>query len=129
VATGATLWQPLYAQTPIVPFQVGSWSPSGQNLWIGAIDDLAIYNLGLDAAVIQRHYQTMLVGATTMSLRISRAGADVTLSWDANAMGWTLEFATSLPAANWSPVPGVANNSVSVSASGTAKFFRLRNGP
>ncbi len=131
VARG-TAWQPLYSQTPAVLLQVGSWSTTGLQMWIGAIDDLAIYNIGLSATTVQNHYQTMLFGTvavTPVSLSVSLANGNVTLSWPANATGWTLESSSQLPAASWSAVAGVVNNQITLPPSGSAKFFRLRNGP
>ena len=54
-----------------------------------------------------------------------------TLSWTANSAGWALESATSVTAVNWdiiTNVPGITgtNFSLSISTSGSQKFFRLR---
>lgn len=54
-----------------------------------------------------------------------------TLSWTTNAVGWTLESATSVIATNWSSVTNVpiitgTNFSLNLGTDGASKFFRLR---
>ena len=53
---------------------------------------------------------------------------DLTISWAANYSGFTLESSPSLGSgADWQPVGGVVNNSVSLTPNATgAAFFRLR---
>jgi uncharacterized repeat protein (TIGR03803 family) len=64
-------------------------------------------------------------------LTIIRSGANVILTWPANAAGFTLQSTTSLLSpAVWitnSPAPVVVNgqNAVTNSVSGTQKFYRL----
>lgn len=55
----------------------------------------------------------------------------VTLSWTTNAVGWTLESAASVTAANWDIItnaPGIAgtNFSLNISPDAAQKFFRLQ---
>ncbi len=57
-------------------------------------------------------------------LTVSRSGADVVLSWPAEANGFVLESSTDFT--DWSPVPGVTGNSASLPATDEARFFRLR---
>jgi hypothetical protein len=99
----------------------------GQERWIGALDEVAFYSDALTANAIQSHYQAF-IGAPAQRpiLSFTRSGTQVTLSWPADAIGFVLESATVLPAASWTPVPGAANNSVTVDAVSGARFFRLR---
>jgi len=57
-------------------------------------------------------------------LTIQRIGLSVQLSWPAIATGYVLEQSDSLTAPNW--VAGPAGNPVSVSASQSARYYRLR---
>jgi hypothetical protein len=60
------------------------------------------------------------------TLTIARAGDQVTLSWPGEAQGFTLESAAFLPTEVWTPVPGVVNNNVTITAEAEAQYFRLR---
>lgn len=60
----------------------------------------------------------------TSTMQIS--GTNVTISWPAAYNGWVLETSTGLSLPNWTPVPGVINNSVTVTANSGSGFFRLR---
>lgn len=55
----------------------------------------------------------------------------VTLSWEQNIPGWTLESSTDLGVGDsWDPVPDVINNSVTLPTTGVPKnFFRLKMSP
>jgi len=59
------------------------------------------------------------------SLSLARAGNNVTISWPADQLGYTLEVTASLANPSWATVSGVNANSVTVPASGT-QFYRLR---
>lgn len=69
--------------------------------------------------------------APTPTLICTQSGGNVTLSWEQNIPGWILESSTDLGSSDlWDPVPGVVNNSVTLSTSGVPKnFFRLRKDP
>jgi hypothetical protein len=58
-------------------------------------------------------------------LSIGIAGNQINLSWPAEAGEFVLESASTLVDAQWSPVPGVNNNSVNVEITDGAQFFRL----
>ena len=70
-------------------------------------------------------YSIPAVAPQLPALSIARTGTQVTLSWDTAASGYTLESTTDLVGGTWTPVAGVANNSVQVDPSGNA-FYRLR---
>jgi len=61
------------------------------------------------------------------TLNIAQAGGKVVLSWSQDLTGWNLEAASSFPAASWTPVGGVVNNSVSLVPGGGQQFYRLRH--
>ena len=61
------------------------------------------------------------------ALGIQKFGSNATLSWSTAAGGWALESSTSLSSPSWTPVPGVANNSVTESVGTGNLFFRLRS--
>ena len=58
-------------------------------------------------------------------LSIVPNGVNVTVSWPTAAAGWVLVTTPSLSAPSWTAVPGVANNSVTVTAGGGNAFFHL----
>jgi hypothetical protein len=60
------------------------------------------------------------------SVSISRTGNNVNLSWPISFTGFTLESASAVIGATWSPVPGVVNNSVTVPVLSSNQFFRLK---
>ncbi len=64
----------------------------------------------------------------TPTLAIAQAGSKVTLSWQANITGFTLESNTALGTANWTAVSGVANNSITITVQPATKatFYRLK---
>ena len=60
------------------------------------------------------------------TLKVSRNGANLTISWEAAATGFTLESKASLSDAAWTPVAGAANSSATITLTGSAQFYRLR---
>lgn len=110
-----------------LPTQLGSASVIGQERWVGALDEIAFYSTALTDAAVRAHYQA-LIGAPKVAptLSFARAGAQIILSWPAGVAGGILESASALPAASWTPLVGVAGNSMTIDASNGSKFFRLR---
>jgi hypothetical protein len=104
--------------------QIGSSAPTTTSEgWMGGLDEVAFYSDALGPGSIWNHYLAM-VGPPSLSY--SLAGTQLTLSWPADATGFVLESAASLPGASWLPVGGVVNNQVTVDASVGVRFFRLR---
>ena len=68
----------------------------------------------------------MVAPATAPAISVSRSGNQLTLSWPADAVGYTLESADTLPAASWTTVGGVVNNQVTVNITAENRFYRLR---
>ncbi len=60
------------------------------------------------------------------SLTLAVEAGNLRISWASDLAGFTLQAADSLGNPNWTAVPGVTNNSVTVPMNGTARFFRLR---
>jgi len=66
------------------------------------------------------------------TLKTSRAGSQVTVSWPTSFIGFNLESTGTLSPANWQPVPVTArtvvgnNNTVTVDAAAGAAYYRLR---
>ncbi|RME94125.1 MAG: hypothetical protein D6766_06660 [Verrucomicrobia bacterium] len=112
---------------PDVPTQLGSSSSTGTEQWLGAIDEVAFYSTALSAEAVRRHYYAM-VGepAAPPRLEFSVQGSQLTLQWDPALTGFVLEYADELPAAQWTPVPGVTGNQVTVEMDQVARFYRLR---
>ena len=65
------------------------------------------------------------------SLQISRSGNLIVLSWLTNAVGFTMEYATNLPATSWisnSSPPAIVSGQYTVTntISENARFYRLQ---
>jgi hypothetical protein len=61
------------------------------------------------------------------TLSISQTAGSVTISWPASVTGMTLESSSSLTSpVTWKAVPGVANNSVTITIGPGSAFYRLR---
>ena len=104
--------------------QIGSSAPTNTTEgWMGDLDEVAFYSSALSAGTIWNHFLAM-VGPPTLSFSLN--GKQLTLYWPADVTGFTLEYATSLPATAWFPVSGVVSNRVTVSAAVGKEFFRLR---
>jgi hypothetical protein len=88
------------------------FAQAGTGSWFFGIDDFGIYSLA-SAAV------------TGPQLSIQRNGTQITVTWPNDAAGFTLQGTASLIAPSWSPVPGAVNNSVTLSTTGAAQFYRL----
>ena len=59
------------------------------------------------------------------SVAIEANHANVTVTWPLEALGYELQSNTNLAVGTWVAVPGVTTNSVSVTATGSALFYRL----
>jgi hypothetical protein len=59
------------------------------------------------------------------TLVISLSGINLTISWPASAAGFTLKSTSILNSPNWQPVPGVANNSVTLPIGAASQFYAL----
>jgi hypothetical protein len=104
--------------------QIGSSAPATTTEgWMGGLDEMAFYSTALGAEAIWNHFLAM---TGPPSLSYSLAGTQLTLSWPADTVGYTLESAGNLAAGSWTPVDGVVNNQVTVDASVGIQFFRLK---
>ncbi len=121
-----TFGQPIDLSTGLTT-QIGSSAPaSTPEGWIGALDEVAFYGATLSAGAIQNHFLAMVGAAPPPALSFSRSGQQLTLTWPADALGFTLESADKLPATSWTPVSGVSGNKVVVDVSAGTRFYRLR---
>lgn len=105
----------------------GNENLSTTDPWRGALDDIRIYNrILLPNDVIALHNAGG--GPIEPQLRISVANGLVTVSWQPEVTGYTLESSTGLDdPEDWLPVSGVVNNSVTLPIDGFEReFFRLR---
>ena len=102
--------------------------------WHGKMDDVGFWQRPLTPAEVQGIYTAGLAGrdltqatAAPAEVRVSIVyqNGRITVSWPAEATGWTLQSADALGAAPWQTVPGVTGSSITLPATGTARFFRL----
>ena len=86
---------------------------AGSDSWYWGVDNFGLYSIPS--------------GGEQPELSISQGqGSQITVSWDSAATGFTLQATAVLgEAADWQPVNGVANNSVTLEAAGDARYFRL----
>ena len=71
--------------------------------------------------------QQTAAAATAPQLHIARSGSQVTIWWDAAYSGFTLQSTTNLTNPNWTAVPGITTNGMTVANPTGNTFFRLRN--
>lgn len=84
---------------------------TGTGSWYWAVDNFGIYSIP--------------PVNSSPTLTISAAAGSVTISWPSAVTGFTLESTDNLTTPSWSPVSGVANNSVTVTIGAGNKFYRL----
>jgi hypothetical protein len=100
------------------------------------MDDIALYGRSLSELEIQAIFNSGLFGVPldqvapvlTVSPRIfiGKNGPDeVTVFWDSTFEGFTLQSTTDLANPDWMDVPGVMNNSVTLTGITGNAFFRL----
>jgi hypothetical protein len=92
--------------------------------FMGAMDDVRIYNRALTPMEQRALYEVVV--PPPVSLTVTPSSGGLVISWPTAASGFTLEAAPVLPAATWTNVPGVVNNSVTVTPTGGSLFYRLR---
>jgi hypothetical protein len=92
--------------------------------FLGVTDDVRIYNRALTPMEQRALYEAVV--PPNVSLTVTRSGGDWVISWPAAVSGFTLEAAPVLPPATWANVPGVVNNSVTITPMGGSLFYRLR---
>ena len=68
-----------------------------------------------------------IVAKAAPALTITTSGGNVTISWPADAAGYTLESSAAVSPTTWGAVAGVTGNSVTLPVSSATQFFRLRN--
>ena len=89
----------------------------------GRIDGVRICNRALTPLE-----QRALYGAVvppSVALTVTRSGGALTISWPAAVTGFTLEAAPLVPSSTWTNVPGVVNNSVTITPAAGSLFYRL----
>jgi hypothetical protein len=107
--------------------QIGSTTPTvTTDGWMGGVDEVAFYNATLGPETIWNHFLAMVGPESAPKLKFSLSGKELTLSWPTEAVGLTLEYAESLPAAAWTAVSGVVNNQVTVNTASGMRLYRLR---
>ena len=70
-------------------------------------------------------------GVKRPSLSVFRDGSDLLLTWPSDVSGLSLEYATSLPAPSWTPIPGIpiivdGNYTLSIPIARESTFYRLK---
>jgi len=89
--------------------------------WTGFLDDLRVYG----RAITPLEVRALNYEGHPPALTVSASGSKVTVGWPFEAVGYELQSRPSLTAGGWAPVLGVTTNSVSLSATGSAVFYRL----
>jgi len=111
--------------------QLGSLTPTGLNVWQGAMDNCAFYGTALSASAIAAHYQAMF-GQTAgpVSLGISLGGGGLAITWPASATGLVLQQSDNLISGPWTGVTNQVTvvgdqNQVIVTPDATQRFYHL----
>jgi hypothetical protein len=90
--------------------------------WTGLLDDVRVYG----RAITPIEVRALTYQGIPPALTISGNGVSVKLSWPQEAVDYELVSSTSLSGANWTLVPGVTGNVITLPAGGSEVFFRLR---
>ncbi|HEY3863401.1 MAG TPA: LamG domain-containing protein [Verrucomicrobiae bacterium] len=98
----------------------------------GAYSDFRIWNGALTSGQVANLYTSGPGTVAGPSLQISPSGSHITLTWPANASGFTLQSSASLSSPNWTAVggtPTVVNglNVLTVPLSPIDTFYRLKD--
>jgi hypothetical protein len=121
------------SQTQVVGGTTGLTTQLGSSLstgtregWIGGIDEVAFYSTTLSPSAVLSHFLAMAAPPLPPVIAYSLSGTNLTLSWPADATGYSLQYTPTLPASSWTSVSGVVNNQVTVDASRGNGFYRLK---
>jgi hypothetical protein len=108
------------------------------NYWQGKIDEVAYWTRGLSKFEAYALYaagtagqsvtaaDSYMTGPGSPTLTVTPSGGNIVISWPAEVRGFILEVAPTLPSATWTAVPGVVNNSVTITPEAGNQFYRLR---
>lgn len=86
--------------------------------------------LGVTVTEQGPHFYGVTLQQTSLpapQLHIAQAGSQVTIWWDVAISGFTLQSATNLVNPDWTTVPGVSGNSVTLNNPSGNAFYRLSN--
>jgi hypothetical protein len=115
------VFSPLYSIPP-QPTQLGSILPTGSDIWLGRLDEVAFYADALSAAKISSHVAAAF-GTEVPRLTITRSGSNVVISWSTSESGWALQKAGQLSGASWDTV--ATSSPATLPIAGTQGYFRL----
>jgi hypothetical protein len=100
----------------------GSGNP-GENLdFVGAVDEVALYNYPLSPLQVSNHYAVAINAPVTINLQATNG--QTVLTWSGAYASAVLESAPSL-AGPWTPIPG-ATSPYTVSTTGVDQFYRVK---
>jgi hypothetical protein len=86
--------------------------------------------LGYESALSSQAAITPVIATPPLSIGITFAGGDVTVSWPSTHLGWVLQKQTGDPSPNWTDVPGstaTTSHSEPVASSSPRTFYRLKH--
>jgi len=97
----------------------------------GTYSDFRIWNGALTAGQVANLYAVGPDVIAGPALRIAASGGQITLTWPANATGFSLLSATSLTSGTWAPVSGTPTvlnglNSLTLPTSPAPRYYRLK---
>ena len=118
--TGATVDSILSNSDPLDigarQFQGGYTLP-----WTGLLDDVRLYN----RAITPLEVRALTYQGYPPRLGLSANGGQVTVSWPFEAVSYELQTSPRLDGSPWNVVPGVTTNSMTLSPTNAASFYRL----
>jgi hypothetical protein len=89
--------------------------------WTGLLDEVRVYG----RAITPLEVRALTYQGIPPTLTIAAAAAKVNVSWPMEAVGYELQSNTNLVSGTWIAVAGVTTNSVSVTTTDSALFYRL----
>ncbi|MCL4178544.1 MAG: hypothetical protein KJ072_12485 [Verrucomicrobia bacterium] len=102
------------------------WWVNAVQIRAGRLSNAEIESLGGPSADGIPVVLTVQPPPTPPTISFALVGSSLTLSWPADATGYTLTSAPALPASSWTPVPGVTGNSVTLNTTEPGQYFRLQ---
>lgn len=89
--------------------------------WAGLLDDVRVYG----RAITPLEIRALSYQGHPPTLTIAPAGGKVAISWPLEAVGYELQSSSTLVGGSWSTASGVTTNSVTLTPSGSAQYYRL----
>ncbi|HEY3913701.1 MAG TPA: LamG-like jellyroll fold domain-containing protein [Verrucomicrobiae bacterium] len=120
VDVGPAYW---YANSVSIGSRNKGSGTAGETLdFIGAVDEVALYNYALTPLQVSNHYAIAESMPVTVNLQVVNGQTELT--WFPNSVSATLESATNI-AGPWTPIEG-ATSPYPITTTGAAQFYKVK---